>query len=91
MTALAKKPTTLGGIGTMLTQSDICPTCGRIHETGLMRYVGRAVAGYPTPTVLPTSTPVGYSPIRDSVPFEVPRRARAIAAPWPMPPIVEEY
>jgi len=91
MTAPTRKNQTLGGIGTMLTQSDICPTCGRIHETGLMRYVGRAIATYPTPTVLPPSTPVGYTPIRDVVAYDIPRRTRSLATSWPMPPAVEDY
>jgi hypothetical protein len=91
MTAKARTSATLGGIGTMLTQSDICPTCGRIHETGLMRYVGQAVAAYPYPASLPKSSPVGYAPIRAPVLLDLPRRARTVAALLPMPPAVEEF
>jgi hypothetical protein len=91
MTAHARRPAYLGGIGTMLTQSNICPTCGRIHETGLMKYVGRAVAGYPSPMSTVDPSPIGYAPIGESMTYNGPRRARPISAPWPMPPVAEEY
>ncbi|MCI4357214.1 MAG: hypothetical protein L3K18_08795 [Thermoplasmata archaeon] len=28
----------LSGIGTMLTQTDVCPACGRVHEDRLFRF-----------------------------------------------------
>jgi hypothetical protein len=40
----------LSGIGTMLTQTDVCPACGRVHEDRLFRF--RAQPSEECPAVL---------------------------------------
>lgn len=91
MTHEARKSAYLGGIGTMLTQSNICPTCGRIHETGLMKFVGGGLPGRPAFRTEPEASPAGYAPIGEFAAVPASRKARSMAAPWPMPSIVEEY
>ena len=91
MTNEARKSAYLGGIGTMLTQSNICPTCGRIHETGLMKFVGGAAPGRVAYRSGSDASPIGYAPIGEPSIVANPRRVRSnLAAPWPMPPIAEE-
>ena len=40
----------LSGIGTMLTQTDVCPACGRVHEDRLFRF--RAEPSEECPAIL---------------------------------------
>ncbi|MCI4349333.1 MAG: hypothetical protein L3J93_03835 [Thermoplasmata archaeon] len=90
-----ERDSSLGGIGTMLTQWEVCPACGRIHADGTVEYfagehtqVAGAWEGLPASSVDfpdPLSVTLSHGTRGSS------RRARSASIPWPMPPMLERY
>ncbi len=80
MTRTQESSRGLGGIGTMLLQSEICPACGKAHESRLVRYlpsIGHSTTPAPVATSLSTPSARG-------------RKAAPLSATWPFPRVTEE-
>lgn len=92
----------LGGIGMMVSQSDVCPSCGKTHQS--RRFGLRVVRDGGCPVVVmgtfPIVTPneeatevIEAAP--EAIHLEVPRafarRSSPFASAWLAPPLTEEY
>jgi hypothetical protein len=88
MARAEQKGGSLGGIGTMLLQSEVCPACGKAHGSRLTRYLP-AVGRAPSEDRLPVETPILVS-TKVGQPASRPRRS-SLSIPWPMPKQSEEY
>lgn len=91
MARTERKGAHLGGIGTMLIQSDICPSCGRVHESRLVRYfAGMRPENLPTsPLAAPPTSVSGALPTVGARPGA--RKPNQLNVPWPMPSGSEGY
>ncbi len=83
----AGKP--VGGIGTMLMQSDVCPACGKIHDSRLVRYL-------PAVGKLIGASTSGSQSMRATQPVTRMTRGRnrkpsSLPLAWPLPPTSETY
>ena len=88
----------LGGIGTMLSQNEVCPECGQVHKE---RRIGSflvahrrcplvVLGAFPTVTQPPeTDEPV--EPLEVEVLPQTARRGSQLTIPWPMPTQWEDY
>ena len=83
----------LGGIGTMLTQSEVCPACGRVHTGRRFGFLGSTKGECPLVIVgsLPTVAHAAAAEPDLPAPFPEPARVRvpieAVSAPpLPTPP-----
>jgi len=83
----------LSGIGTMVTQLEICPACGHAHEEGLVEYFAGSRTADEAPVTAPRASQHVSRYAQPEVPVVRPiaRRTKAPAVPWPMPPISEGY
>lgn len=72
----------LGGIGTMVAQTEICPGCGVAHESSLARYLTAH------------SDEASRAPARSArlgnPRSPIARRVVQVPTPWPMPSFLEE-
>ena len=90
MTRAAESGAYLGGIGTMLTQSEVCPSCGRVHAGRRFGFLGSTKGE--CPVVVFGSFPVlaeGSEDFEDPIPQPYPERAstRAGLTAEPAPPL----
>jgi hypothetical protein len=88
MTQPSESGKPVGGIGTMLMQSDVCPACGKVHNSRLVRYLPSAGQLLGTPSAYSTNSPsagIARSPrVRGRKPSNMPLF-------WPMPQSSESY
>ncbi|MCI4358245.1 MAG: hypothetical protein L3J95_00210 [Thermoplasmata archaeon] len=88
MTQPSESGKPVGGIGTMLMQSDVCPACGKVHNSRLVRYLPSVGQLMGTPTAYPTS-PVSTESARS--PRVRGRKPSNMPLFWPMPQSSEGY
>ena len=89
----------LSGIGTMLTQTDVCAACGRVHEDRLFRF--RAEPEQECPAVLggafPRRAGLGeaetgdFDSTRAATSPVVTARRSGLSIPWIMPTEHEDF
>ena len=79
----------VGGIGTMLMQSDICPACGKVHDSRLVRYLPAGGQFLASPGSVSTNEPVGMATARS--PRTRSRKPSSMPLSWPMPQSSENY
>ncbi|HZY69962.1 MAG TPA: hypothetical protein VFF67_03160 [Thermoplasmata archaeon] len=92
----------LGGIGMMVSQSDVCPSCGKTHQA--RRFGLRVVRDGSCPVVVMGTFPtvaaneegleapeVAPESIRLEIPRGISRRTSVVSSAWLAPPLTEEY
>jgi hypothetical protein len=83
----AGKP--VGGIGTMLMQSDVCPACGKIHDSRLVRYLPAVGKFFGASTSGSQSLPATHPAARTARGRG--RKPSSLPLSWPLPPTSETY
>ncbi len=78
----------LGGIGTMLIQSEVCPACGKVHESRLLRYLPSGIRDPSLAT--DAAVPAARSDVASAITSPRVRRGASHGIPWTIPVYSEE-
>ncbi|HEV2519166.1 MAG TPA: hypothetical protein VGX00_00895 [Thermoplasmata archaeon] len=89
MTQPSESGTPVGGIGTMLMQSDVCPACGKVHGSRMVRYLPTVEQFGGAPTLAPTAGAIASA--RSSSARVRGRKPSGMPVLWPMPQASEGY
>ena len=89
MTQPSESGEPVGGIGTMLMQSDVCPACGKVHGSRLVRYLPSVELFAGTPSLVPTKGALAITQGRSTRVRG--RKPSSLPLFWPMPKVSEGY